>query len=190
MRHTVIPNMRIDHIINEIRDTLTGTFAEIDTWFDKGPVLRSAVPPGGGWTIDQILEHISLTNHFLLIIIEKGTRKALANAAKTDLQAALQDYQFHRDQLDEVGMHRSFSWIRPAHMQPTGLPSPDAVRLLLKSQVAQCLGYLALLSNGEGALYKTTMSVNSLGKIDVYEYIYFLAQHGRRHIGQMEAILK
>jgi hypothetical protein len=47
-----------------------------------------------------------------------------------------------------------------------------------------------LLSNGEGALYKTTMSVNSLGKIDVYEYIYFLAQHGRRHIGQMEAMEK
>ena len=54
MRHTVIPNMQIDHIINEIRDTLTGTFAEIDTWFDKDPVLRSAVPLGGGWTIDQI----------------------------------------------------------------------------------------------------------------------------------------
>jgi hypothetical protein len=75
-------------------------------------------------------------------------------------------------------------------MQPTGVHSPEEVRLLLKSQVAQCLGYLALLSNGEGALYKTTMSVNSLGKIDVYEYIYFLAQHGRRHIGQMEVILK
>jgi hypothetical protein len=181
--------MPLNTIINEIQDTLTGIFTEIDTWFDKDPLLRSAVPPDGGWTIDQILEHISLTNHFLLIIIEKGTRKSLVNAAKTDLQAALQDYQFHRNQLDEVGMHRSFPWIRPAHMQPTGLPSSDAVRLLLKSQVAQCLGYLALLSNGAGALYKTTMSVNGLGKIDVYEYIYFLAQHARRHIGQMEGTL-
>jgi hypothetical protein len=145
--------MRIDNIINEIRDTLTGTFAEIDTWFDKDPVLRSAVPTGGGWTIDQILEHISLTNHFLLIIIEKGTRKALANAAKTDLQAALQDYQFHRDQLDEVGMHRSYPWIRPAHMEPTGLHSSDAVRLLLKHESSRILGWLIFFGKKKNLLY-------------------------------------
>jgi hypothetical protein len=30
------------------------------------------------------------------------------------------------------------------------------------------------------------MSVNGLGKLNVYEYIYFLAQHGRRHSTQME----
>lgn len=30
------------------------------------------------------------------------------------------------------------------------------------------------------------MTVNNLGKIDVYEYIYFLAQHGRRHLTQMQ----
>ncbi|MBN8787104.1 MAG: hypothetical protein J0I84_08435 [Terrimonas sp.] len=42
------------------------------------------------------------------------------------------------------------------------------------------------MKNGEGVLYKTTMTVNDLGKIDVYEYIYFLAQHGQRHVTQME----
>jgi hypothetical protein len=30
------------------------------------------------------------------------------------------------------------------------------------------------------------MTVNELGKIDVYEYIYFLGQHGQRHIIQMQ----
>jgi hypothetical protein len=29
------------------------------------------------------------------------------------------------------------------------------------------------------------MTVNGLGKIDVYEYIYFLARHAQRHITQM-----
>jgi hypothetical protein len=42
------------------------------------------------------------------------------------------------------------------------------------------------MPNGEGILYKTTMSVNDLGKIDVYQYIYFLAQHAKRHLAQME----
>ena len=42
------------------------------------------------------------------------------------------------------------------------------------------------MPNGEGVLYQTTMSVNNLGKIDVYEYIYFLARHAQRHLEQME----
>jgi hypothetical protein len=48
------------------------------------------------------------------------------------------------------------------------------------------LNNLESLKNGEGILYKTTMILNNLGKIDVCEYIYFLAQHGRRHVTQME----
>jgi hypothetical protein len=32
------------------------------------------------------------------------------------------------------------------------------------------------------------MSVDELGKIDVYHYIYFLAQHAKRHLMQMEMI--
>lgn len=71
-------------------------------------------------------------------------------------------------------------------MEPTGNKLLAEVRHQLKEQVHQCLAILAKLSNGEGVLYKTTMSVNNLGKLDVYEYIYFLAQHARRHIMQME----
>ena len=32
------------------------------------------------------------------------------------------------------------------------------------------------------------MTVNDLGKIDVYQYLYFLAQHAKRHVGQMEKV--
>lgn len=32
------------------------------------------------------------------------------------------------------------------------------------------------------------MTVNNLGKIDVYQYIYFLAMHAQRHVEQMEKI--
>jgi hypothetical protein len=33
------------------------------------------------------------------------------------------------------------------------------------------------------------MNVNALGKLDVYQYIYFLALHVRRHLQQLEGIL-
>jgi hypothetical protein len=30
------------------------------------------------------------------------------------------------------------------------------------------------------------MTVDNLGKINVYEYIYFLSKHAERHLAQME----
>ncbi len=180
--------MDIKSLLTEIRNHLTNTFETIDTWFDKESDILRFRPQNCGWTIDEILEHIGLTNHFLLILIEKGIRKALQNATKQDLNAALDDYVFQRDKLTEVGLHRSFPWIRPAHMEPTGKKPLLETRLQLKEQLAQCLHCLEQLPNGEGVLHTTTMTVNDLGKIDVYEYIYFLAQHGQRHLMQMARI--
>ena len=177
--------MDLKVIINEIRLLLRETFAEIDKWFDKPKELRNYRPQNGGWTIDGILEHIGLTNHFLLILIEKGAKKALQNSGKLDIQEELKAYTFHRDKLTEIGLHKSFNWIRPEHMEPNGKKTLWEVRQQLGEQLQQCLGYLETLKDGQGILYKTTMSVNDLGKIDVYEYIYFLAQHGQRHITQM-----
>ena len=71
-------------------------------------------------------------------------------------------------------------------MEPSGEKSLKSVKTLLNEQLERCLAHLKAMPNGEGILYKTTMSVNALGKIDVYEYIYFLAQHAERHITQME----
>lgn len=178
--------MSIKEIISEIKENLSTTFDKIDLWFDKSIELRSYKPENGGWTIDQILEHIGLTNHFLLILIDKGTNKALANIVKLDIHEELEKYVFHKEKLTEVGLYNSFNWIRPEHMEPKAEKTPDEVRMQLKNQVKQCLDNLEKLRNGEGVLYKTTMTVNNLGKIDVYEYIYFLAQHGYRHITQMK----
>ena len=178
--------MNIKDLISEIKDFLDITFKQIDLWFEKDPEIRCYRPRDGGWSIDQILEHIGLTNHFLLILIDKGTNKALANSAKLDISEELKNYEFHREKLIEIGLHKSFNWIQPEHMEPGAEKSLEQVRQQLKDQLQLCLDYLDKLKNGEGALYKTTMTVNELGKIDVYEYIYFLAQHGQRHITQMK----
>jgi DinB superfamily len=180
--------MEIQIVIQEIKHFLVEVFDNIDLWFDKDAAMRSYKPRSGGWSIDQVLEHIALTNHFLLILIEKGTKKALANHSNLDLQEELKHYTFQKDKLTEVVLHQSFAWIRPAHMEPQGEKTPTQVRQQLQDQVQQCLGFLDQLKNGEGVLHKTTMTVNDLGKIDVYEYIYFLAQHGQRHVTQMEKV--
>lgn len=180
--------MKTEVLLHDIRAALDAAFEDVDRWFDRDAALRTFKPANGGWTIDQVLEHIALTNHFLLILIDKGAAKALKNVQQEDLQAVLANYTFQKDKLTEVGLHQSFPWMRPEHMEPKGEKTPAEVRAQLAAQLAQCHRVLGQLKNGEGVLYKTTMTVNALGKIDVYEYIFFLAQHARRHITQMEKV--
>lgn len=73
-------------------------------------------------------------------------------------------------------------------MEPTGDKELGQIRALLEEQISECRELLKKLANGEGLLYTTTMTVNNLGKLDVYQYINFLCQHAKRHIVQMERI--
>ena len=172
--------------IAEINIFLHETFNEIDVWFDKEENIRLYKPKNGVWSIEQILEHIGLTSFYLLKLIEKGTLKALKNPNKAEIKEALSKYEYNKAKLENIGQHKSFAWIRPEHMEPLSKKTPNEVRAELKNQLQDCLNYLEKLKNGEGIMIKTTMTVNDLGKIDVYEYIYFLAQHAARHITQMQ----
>jgi hypothetical protein len=175
-------------VINTIETELTQTFDELFKWFDIENELLNYTPDSKGWSIRKILEHISLTNHYLLMLISKGTRKALERSKKYDFLGSLADYELDWDRLKVIGQHRSFEWSRPGHMEPRGRMRVNEIRHELEQQLKQCLSHLLALQRGEGVLYKTMMSVNNLGKIDVYHYIYFLVQHAKRHITQMERV--
>lgn len=178
----------IPAVIAHIRQALDAAFARLDAGFDLPEAERQYRPRSGGWTVDEVLEHVGLTNHFLLILIDKGAAKALKNQAGLDLTTELQGYQFADPRLDEIGLHQSFEWLRPAHMEPTGTKPPADVRQQLHEQLRHCHRVLDALPNGEGVLYRTTMTVNGLGKIDVYQYVYFLARHAERHLTQLVRI--
>ena len=173
-------------LIAEINQTLLSAFDQLDEWFAAPSPLRAYRPAHGGWTINEILEHVALTNHYLLILIEKGATKALKNPHNLDLSTELANYQFERDKLNQIGQHRAFPWIRPEHMEPKGEQTSAEVAATLRQQLHQCQQVLSRLPNGEGVLYRTTMTVNALGKIDVYEFLFFLAKHAERHLTQME----
>lgn len=175
----------IADVITRIRADLTCVFGDVYNWFDVNEELLNHSPKDGGWSIRKILEHISLTNHFLLILIRKGTTKAIEQSKRKDYFASLKDYDLDWDRLKLIGEHKSFEWSRPEHMEPTGTADLLVVKQTLQNQFIECLNCLEILKKGEGILHKTMMSVNDLGKIDVYHYIYFLAQHAKRHVGQM-----
>ncbi|WP_460559209.1 DinB family protein [Ferruginibacter profundus] len=180
----------IDDVIHKIRNELTTAFEEVYRWFNMNAGQLNYQPANNGWSIRKVLEHILLTNHFLLILIKKGTVKAIAKAEDIDYADLLVDYDLEWDKLKAIGEHQSFYWNRPEHMEPSGTVDMNTIKSKLGHQLSECLNCLAQLKNGEGILYKTTMSVNGLGKIDVYHYILFLALHIKRHLAQMEKIKK
>ena len=178
----------IQDIIDRIKSELLTSFDELFYWFEIEYKLLDYSPANGGWTTRQILEHISLTNHFLLILIRKGTTKSIEIANNTEYSNLLTDYELDWDRLKLIGEHRSFEWNRPQHMEPTNKILLIEVKEKLIEQKQECLSLLNQIPNGEGVLYKTMMSVNNLGKIDVYHYFYFLVQHINRHLMQMKKI--
>jgi hypothetical protein len=175
-------------VINIIDAELTQTFDEMFKWFNIDKELMHYAPNNKGWSIRKILEHVSLTNHYLLMLISKGTKKALERSRKEDYSGILVDYDLDWQRMKVIGQHNSFEWSRPGHMEPRGRMSPNEIRHELELQLHQCRTHLLKLQHGEGVLYKIMMSVNNLGKIDVYHYIYFLVQHAKRHITQMERV--
>jgi hypothetical protein len=169
--------------IEKVRMAIGSTFELVDEWFDRSAALRCYKPTSGGWSIDEILEHITLTNHFLMLVVRNSARKALKRAASgTPISCAESDL----DILDPIGRRGSFSWSRPEHMIPVGASSSEQVRRTMQEQTRECLEILEQLSRGEGSLHKVRMSVNESGRLDVYQWLYFLAQHARRHVGQMQ----
>jgi hypothetical protein len=74
--------MPYEKTIQLVRQTLSETIAELDTWFERLEESRRYRPQDGGWSIQEILEHITLTNHYLLLIIRQGREKALRRASR------------------------------------------------------------------------------------------------------------
>lgn len=176
--------MKVNTYIQSIQVHLLQTHAAIFNWFLVEDSLKHYRPIDGGWTILEILEHIALTSHFLLKLIDKGTDKAIRNVKKMAIEDMVNDFDLEK--INKIGQHKSFDWIRPAHMEPTGNKNDFDIRNELITQINRCLNQLDRLKNGAGLLYKTTMTVDDLGKLNVYEYIYFLSKHAERHIQQME----
>lgn len=178
--------MNLSTYIQDIQVHLIKTHAEILSWFEQADALKRYRPVDNGWTILEILEHIALTSHYLMILIDKGTNKALQGSTDSSLDDLIRSFDYDLAKIDRIGMHKSFEWIRPEHMEPKGEKSEPEIKSELIGQLNRCLNQLEKLKNGEGLLHKTTMTVHDLGKINVYEYIYFLSKHAERHLAQMQ----
>lgn len=169
--------------ISHVRDSLITNFDELDKWFNKPEIVRSFKPSPDEWSIDENLEHITLTSHFLMIVIKNGVPKCLKRAENQ----VIPDGESNLDAMSAIGIADSFDWHRPEHMIPKGEKPMEEIRALMQKQKFECLELLDAMPNGEGKLHNVQMSVNQLGKIDMYQWLYFVALHAQRHLQQIEA---
>jgi hypothetical protein len=176
--------MPYQQTITTIAQTLTEVFSTLNTYFDLQAALRTYKPLDGGWSIDEILEHITLTNHFLMLTLRSGCEKALKRAQTQPVVEGESDLE----KIVRISDPDAFPWVRPEHMEPKRTQPMSEIRLLMRRQGEECLEILNKMNSGEGSLHQVRMSVQNLGKLDLYQWLYFLTQHAQRHITQIGRI--
>jgi hypothetical protein len=178
--------MAYEKTVQRVQQALVTTFDQLDTYFEVDADLRQVHPAENEWCIDEILEHITLTSHFLMITLKQSLDKVLRRAETQ----AIMDGESDLTRIDRIGDPDAFAWIRPEHMEPTRAVSSEEVRHRMNAQKEEYLAILAQIQHGEGSLHQVRMSVQALGKLDMYEWMYFLIQHAYRHTVEIERILQ
>jgi hypothetical protein len=176
--------MPFEKTIQRVKADLISTFDQLDTFFQLSQDARAFHPDPGEWCIDEILEHITLTNHFLMITLKQSLDKVLKRAQLQTIREGESDL----DRIVQVSDPDAFAWIRPEHMEPTRMVISEEVQAKLRAQRNECLQILGQIGQGEGSLHHVRMSVQDLGKLDMYEWLYFLVRHARRHVNEIDRI--
>jgi hypothetical protein len=175
---------RYQETIRRVETELIDTFDRLDSFFDLPETQRKYQPAPGEWSIDEILEHITLTSHYLMITLRQSLTKVLRRANEQPIPEGESDL----DKIVRISDPDAFGWIRPEHMEPTRTKSCTEVRALMQAQREECLHILRQIGQGEGSLHTVRMSVQDLGRLDMYQWLYFLVQHAKRHAVEIERI--
>ena len=170
--------------IQHIKLKLDAVATELEEYFVLPDACMEYHPTAESWSIDEILEHVTLTSTFLLLVIDKSLLIALKRASSQQIVPGESDLK----SVEVIGHPDTFPWLRPAHMEPTRALTRDDIRARLQAQFQQCQRILSAMSHGEGSLRSVRMSVQELGKLDIYQWIYFLVLHAQRHSVEIERV--
>lgn len=169
----------------QIRKELIRSISGLDAWFDKDNSLLELRAAEGSKTVRELIEEVAGINRHLLGLIDLG-RTMAGNEDLSGVPAA--EYCLMVEEINEALMGKPFEW--QLSYQPLTKPSLEDVRYEIREQLDRCLIHLELLMEGEGNPFKTNLSVANIGRLDVYQSIYFLALHVRRFLCELDAILE
>ena len=164
-----------------VRDALLGLSRDTDLLFEQNEDILRTRPAPERWTPLEILEHVSRTNFYLLRSARKGARTALKRKARGEVVPAGESDLLRLDAAADA----DFQWEMPTLHRPRGNLAPGRIRARLRAQWNSARALLEQLPEGEGRLFTQKMSVAGLGKIDLYQWLYFMALHAERHFRLM-----
>lgn len=148
--------------------------------------LRRA-PEGGGWSGIEVLEHVALTDRFLLVLADKIARKSLSRAARGDAWPASAPSFAHLEHI----AGRELEWRAPEHMRPTGAVELETIARTLESDRERAFALLEQCPDGVGTLHRIRMSVvgGEDDRLELYQYLEVLRLHAERHVRQLDRVL-
>lgn len=139
------------------------------------------------WSALETLEHVALTDRYLLLLASKIAERALARATRGER------WPVHGPRLEHL-QHlagRGLEWSAPAHMIPSGNWSPAEVGAQLTEDLRSALGLLDAAPGGVGTLHRIRMSVvgGDDDRLDLYQYLEVVRLHALRHLAQVDRAL-
>ena len=170
--------------IHRLFDGLTETFRALIERASACQGSLEARPADGGWTAREVLEHVALTDRYLLILVDKIAVRTRSRLARGDTWPA------HPPRFDHIqGLAtRARRWDAPEHMLPSGSVDAAEVARQLASDRDRCVALLREFPHGEGTLHRIRMSMVDPDddRLDLYQYLEIVRLHALRHVAQIE----
>ncbi|MDP2886316.1 MAG: DinB family protein [Ignavibacteria bacterium] len=139
-------------------------------------------PAGGGWSIQDILEHLSIVESQLIRLIATLTDKA---AAATGPNPPLHAFEVSLEPYLEQS--RTEKYVTRDKFEPTGtVKAADSLKVLHDVQ-RELLNLRPRLQSVDPTLVRFPHWV--FGPLDLAQWLAFVGVHEERHLGQIHAII-
>ncbi len=147
------------------------------------PALREKRPASGGWSVAEVVEHVSMLEQRIAIMVARRAEAARASGVgpDPDTSSVIASYANPAAVVD-----RSNKIEAPLPVQPTGtLGAAAGERALDQSRAALA----AALRGANGVSFQNEMQTHPiLGPLNLYHWIVATALHDGRHAAQIREI--
>jgi hypothetical protein len=133
----------------------------------------------GGWTVAEIVEHLSIAERGIMRAIEGLLTPAADGGGE---QSARKD--FEPFSLDEQAEQARGKIEAPEFLRPTGLPLPEGLARLTASRAALA----GLRPRFDSADYSRRLPHPAFGPLNAAQWLAFIGMHEERHLRQIERI--
>ena len=162
----------------ELKSYLAGTQARILAKVESLAQSEAEAATTGAWSIDEILEHLAITERGILVMSKRALRQQVAG------EAELAETAGKLELIGERVAKRVSRIEAPPRVRPTGSLGiwPASLTAFLESR-AKMIEMAEQVSEEHD---RRTLEHPVLGKMTLRQWLWFTAAHSERHAAQIE----